>query len=291
MNKPLSIETKKKLVLVKEIYHRALNLSQFAHRNIDKMLAVVQFDLANETALKAIAVDLNPMIGLQRSFPEVIKQVELELDKKGKILPGVIQIQSVHNLRNVTQHHARFPNETELNDCRTYTRDFLVQVFSDVWGESFESISLIDLIKNNVAKNHLLEAEQNFAEDDFSKAVAKSKGAFQIVIDGLADLITGKIDSFVNGIVVSSYAKKTEPNKQVFSALQRIRELIAFQTIGINSQEYFRYEKFASFVIVDAQKSGGLIFRIKSSKEPTKEEAEYVFNFVVNAIIMIESLN
>jgi hypothetical protein len=89
------------------------------------MLAVIGFDLANETILKAVAVELNNTIKLKRYFNEVIEQINAELGKKGKPQLNTTNIGKVHDIRNATQHHARYPTEIELNDCRTYTRDFL----------------------------------------------------------------------------------------------------------------------------------------------------------------------
>ncbi len=83
---PLDKITRNKLILLKQIYQRALIQSQFTHRVVDRMLAVVGFDLANETALKAIAVALNPPIKLKHQFPEVIKQVDNELVALGEKL-------------------------------------------------------------------------------------------------------------------------------------------------------------------------------------------------------------
>ncbi len=288
---PLEIETLKKLNLIKEIYQRALTQSQFTHRNIDRMLAIIQYDLANETVLKTIVIDLNPTVQLSKYFDHVINQAKLELKNRDKILSNVTQIQHIHKLRNETQHHARFPTELELNDCRTYTRDFLIKTFYEVWGVSFESISLIDSIQNSVVKNLLLETEQEFEKENFLKTVINSKGAFQIVIDKLADSITGEIDSHVNGIVVTQHFKKAESNKEVFKSFQKTRELVAFQVIGINLQEYLRYLNLTCSIRIATDRSGIISSRTNFKSNPTKEETEYIFNFVINAIISIENLN
>ena len=82
----LDVITRKKLILVKQIYQKALIQSQITYKVVDRMLAIVEFDFANETTLKSIAYALNPTIRLKRTFPEVIEQVESELKKRGKSL-------------------------------------------------------------------------------------------------------------------------------------------------------------------------------------------------------------
>lgn len=138
----MDVRTLKKLILIKQIYQRALIQSQSTHRIVDRMLAVVGFDFANETTLKTVAVALNPTIQLERSFPKVRTQVESELKKQNKNLLDTIKIQDVHDVRNATQHQARYPNKIEVSDSRTYTRDFLTQAFTEIWETSFESLVL-----------------------------------------------------------------------------------------------------------------------------------------------------
>ena len=287
---PLDLVTRNKLILVKQLYQRALIQSQFTHRFVDRMLSVVGFDLANETVLKAIAVALNQTIKLKHSFPDVIKQVNDELGKNSKTLPDVIKIQKVHDLRNATQHHARYPTEIEVSDSRTYTRDFLEKVFFDVWGESFESISLVDAIKDEDAKNYLKEAEEHLEKSEIQELIIKSKAAFEIILGGIANRITESFSNRVNSFVVSDGFDRTEQNRDIFTTFKKMRDLIAFQSVGINSQEYLKYKRLTQFVLLDV--SGKKIQTVKTKGVvPSKEQAEYVINFVINSIIQIESLD
>jgi hypothetical protein len=282
--------TRKKLILVKQIYQRALIQSQFTHRVIDRMLAVVGFDFANETLLKATAVALNPTIKLERPFPKVIDQVDAELGKVSKIKLETTKIQHVHDIRNAAQHHARFPSDIEVSDSRTYTRDFLTQTFSDVWGESFESLSLIDVIQSNTAKKYLMEAEIDLTNNNFTDVLAKSIASFEIMIGGIANSITENISSWVNAYVVTETFEKQEPNRKVFEAFMKTRDLISLQIAGINPQEYLKFKRLTRFVSVHIYEDDSYSFN-RSGREPTKEEAEYVLNFVINSIVQVESLD
>jgi len=286
----MDINTRKKLIIVKQIYQRALIQSQFTHRDVDRMLAVIGFDLANETILKAVAVELNNTIQLKRYFKEVIEQINVELGKKGKPQLDTINIGKVHDIRNATQHHARYPTEYELNDCRTYTRDFLEKTFNDIWRESFDSISLVDVIQNSIAKKYLTEAETDLINDKLIYVLAKSKASFQIVIGEIANKINENISSWINAIVVTETFKEQEPSSSVFQAFMKTRELIAFQVAGINPQEYLKYKRLSSTVAVHLYQDDGYSCNILG-REPTKDESEYVLNFVTNSIVQIESLD
>ncbi len=286
----MDVRTLKKLILVKRIYQQALIQSQFTHRIVDRMLAVVGFDFANETTLKAAAVALNPTIQLERPFPKVRAQVESELKKQNKKLLDTSKIQEVHDVRNAAQHQARYPTEIEVSDSRTYTRDFLTQAFIEIWGASFESLSLVDEIQNSISQKYLVEAESDLVNGKFIDVLAKSIASFQIVIGGLADSITENISSWVNAIVVTETFEKQEPNSNVFQAFLKTRELIAFQVTGINPQEYLKYKRLSRFVAVHLYQDDGYNYNI-TGRDPTKDEAEYVLNFVTNSIVQIKSLD
>jgi hypothetical protein len=287
----LDVVTRKKLILVKQIYQRALIQSQAKNSYVDRIFAVVGFDLANETVLKAVVSSLNPSKNLANDFQGVLSQAETELTAKSVTIPDKVKIQHVRTLRNDAQHKAKYPNESDVNDCRTYTRDFLTQTFFDVWGESFESISLVDIIQDATAKNLLAEAEQSFIKGDYRETVVKSMVAFKTMIGGFADSITEHISSWVKGIVITESFKEAKSSEDMLRAFMRTRELVAFQTIGISSQEYLKYKRFTRFIRISIAQAGNYTVNFSSQNAPTKEEAEYVFNFVTKAIVLVESLD
>lgn len=161
----------------------------------------------------------------------------------------------------------------------------------DVWGKSFESLSLVDAIENVNVKNHLLEAEQNLIKENYSGTFVKSITAFNVMTSGLANWLTEDSGSTVNGIVITKSFGKQESSAELLNAFIKTRELVVFQTIGINPQEYLKYKNFTRFVLIGDASSNFPTFEFKSGKEFTKENAEYVFNFVTNSIVQIESLD
>lgn len=287
---PLNVITRKKLVLVKQMYQRALIQSFTQHNPVTRIFSVIIFDLANETMLKAVVSSLNPSKNLANDFQGIVKQAESELTTKGITIPDKVKIQHVRTLRNDAQHKAKYPDVIEVTDCRTYTRDFLRQTFQDVWGESFDSFSLIDAIQNPVVLKYLKEAESDLSNSDFIMTIAKSINAFEISIGHIADSFTEYISSRVSAIFVTETLKDAHPNKDVLRALLKTRELIAFQVAGISPQDYLRYKKYTRSILISVAYDGNFTTRIKGDK-PTKEESEYVLNFVTDSIIQIESLD
>jgi hypothetical protein len=50
----LDVITRKKLILVRQLYQRAVIQGEAQHSYVDRIIAVIGFDLSNETLLKAI---------------------------------------------------------------------------------------------------------------------------------------------------------------------------------------------------------------------------------------------
>ncbi|HWF88590.1 MAG TPA: hypothetical protein VN659_07130, partial [Pyrinomonadaceae bacterium] len=78
-----------------------------------------------------------------------------------------------------------------------YTRDFLKQTFLDVWGERFESLSLVDVIQDVRVKTFLHDAEMDLAKGDYRKAVVKAIAAFDWTMGKVTDSIVGKIPYYI----------------------------------------------------------------------------------------------
>lgn len=286
----IDVVTRKKLILVKQMYQRALTQSFTRHSPVSRIFSVVGFDLANETVLKAVVSALNPVKNLANDFQGVLSQAESELTPKGVTIPDKVKIQHVRTLRNDAQHKAKYPSDVDVNDCRTYTRDFLAQTFQDVWGEPFDSFSLVDAIQNTVALKHLKEAEIDLSNSDYVQVVAKSLVAFEIMIRNVANSFTNNIGYYVSAILVTENSKGAKANRDVFNAFMKTRDLIAFQTIGINSQDYLRFKRYTRFIHVSIAYGGSFTTTITGEK-PMKEEAEYVLNFVTDSIIQVENLD
>jgi hypothetical protein len=94
---PLDVITRKKLILVRQIYQRAVIQSDALHSDFDRIMSLIAFDLANETALKAVVGALEPNKPTDKDFQGIIQQVDSLLAKKGlPEVPDKAKIQHVH---------------------------------------------------------------------------------------------------------------------------------------------------------------------------------------------------
>ena len=166
----------KKLLLVKQLYLQSLLQAKVRQSDVGRITTIVIFDLAIETMLKTITLALDPKKDPDETFEALIQQADDLMMKAGLLsLPNKTPIRHVHSIRNDAQHKARYPSDAEVNDCRTYTRDFLTAACSQIWGEQFEKISMLDLIQHEDVKAYLSQAEKSLSENDLERALAHAK--------------------------------------------------------------------------------------------------------------------
>ena len=281
---------RKKLVLVKQIHQKAFAQSQSIHNPIDRLLAIIGFDLAIETLFKVIIGTLKPKETAETTFQKLFEQVEGALKTNQLNLPERQGVLHLHQLRNDAQHKVRYPTEIEVSECRIYIRNFLREICVLIWNEQFEKISLVDAINDEETKKYLKEAQDHILLGDEREASIKALVAFEIIVGGFADSITENVSYHGEGIVVNRSFDRQVSDADLFRAFMRTRELVTFQVIGANLQEYLRFRRYTRFVHVSIAYDGGYTANF-SGPSPTPEEAEYVIEFVTNIATLIESLD
>jgi hypothetical protein len=192
---PLSLDhiTQKKLVFVTQLYQRALLQAQSQHSYVDRVIAVIEFDLTIETVLKIVVLAFDASKTPAGDFQGIVSQADGLLIKAGFAgIPDKAKIQQVRTIRNDAQHKARYPNESDVSDIRTYTRDFLTQLLVDVWGIRLEELSLVSAIANAPVKGHLMDAQADLSKAQYTDSVIKTILGFERA--------TGKVRAAIAGL-------------------------------------------------------------------------------------------
>src|SRR5215213_6072387 len=128
MSVPLDLITQRNLILVKQIYQRAVVQSASHHSDVDRILSLISFDLANETLLKNAITAVDSRAKIISELNELIKTADDAFRNAAPPVPPVPdaqKIRRVRKIRNAAMHDATYPTAADINDCRTYTRDFL----------------------------------------------------------------------------------------------------------------------------------------------------------------------
>lgn len=309
---PFSIDdlTRKKLALLKQLYQRGVLQSSSEYSTVNRILSVIVFDLAIENALRTVISTLNTSIRVDddRTFPKLVQQAKYELqDADLGPIPYESEIKHVHKVRNDAQHNSRYPSEIEVSDSRTYARDFLRKIVWQVWGCSFDSISLVDFVNNQKAREFLARSEAALAQDDYEQCVSNANAGLSWTISKVPRLLIG--DSLrlsfwdytatryrvtYDSIGPLGRIPDSDTNlwnlavgmrKEVFSEFERVygaldemrrdlarefgvvRDTFVYFTLGMNHADFLRFRQFAGTVHFYRDQDDELRFNIDNMKQ------------------------
>ena len=286
---PLDVITRKKLILVKQIYQRAVLQTELQHSPVDRIMAVIAFDLAHETTLKAVAGSLTSK-PVKTEFQEIVQQADQLLLTNGlPEVPDKAKIQYVRGIRNDAQHKAKYPGPNEVNDTRTYSRDFLKQILINVWSEHFDSISLIDAIQDSESKGYLKAAEDELAKGNHRESVCQSMAAFGNAIGCVRRSIIGSSPDRIRGIMVSD-GQKEVASAPLLASFKTTQETLMRSVIGLNFGGYLRFNKITKETGTVAFFGDGKMQMAFFGYQPDVKETEFCLEFATDAILQIESL-
>jgi hypothetical protein len=283
--------TRKKLIIIKQLYQNALIQSASHQVLINRLLSVIGFDLAVETLLRTIVGALDPSKTPSDGFPGLVQQSETALTSAGyKPLPDKANIQYVHSIRNDAQHKAKYPNESDVSDCRTYIRDFLQKTTTELWGLDFEKITLTDVIQNEKVRNYFIDGETAFSQNDFQQAVQSASAGLTVALNRIEASIVGRMPSFADGIsLVDRFgnAMSDSNSRDAYRAVERMQDTLLYVALGMNYSHFMEYKKIAGHV---AFTMDGKPHFHGQKENIDQKDAEFALSYATNAVVQIESI-
>ena len=283
--------TRRKLVLSKLMYHRAIEFSNKKYSKIDGIMALLVLDLTVETTLKIAITSLEhtPL----HNFPALVKQVQSSLSAENIKIPPTSHIEWVHTLRNNAQHQAAEPSKSDLDECRIYVRDFLKDFVTIMYGIDFEKISLAMLIRHPRIKQHLVDAETYFENGDYEKAVECANVGFKTALDLAGRGYVGyPLDFTLQKIKIkedfdsTEYANDTaRAEKTISDTFKLIQDTVRDLALDLKYVELWDFEGIAGSVHSNYDGSHP-IHEMKKNIE--KDEATFVLSFAIDKIIQFE---
>ena len=285
---PNSIDsiTRKKLILVKQLYQQAVVQSSSKHSMVSRILSVIEFDLAVETVLKAIVGSLDTTKKPAEDFNALVQQTESLLNSADlPQIPDKARIRHVHSLRNAAQHNASYPNESEVNDSRTYIKDFLHQIIADVWDISFEKISLTDIVQHDQVKNYLVDAEIALSQDDYPLAVKHAVNGLTLALSYVEKAIVGSKSSFSRAFPVEGDLGGHNTNKNLVHAFERMQETLLYVSLGMNFSDFMHLRQISgniTFVV------GGGVYQDSMKESIDADDAYFVVMYSIDSVVQIE---
>lgn len=281
--------TRRKLVLTKQLFQHAVVTSSH-HGTASRILALISFDLSVETALGATISALDPQKTPADGFQSLLQQCDHALQKSSlALLPDKANIQHVHGLRNDAQHKTKYPNESDVSDSRTYVRDFLQKLISQLWNVDFSTLRMAELVQDNKVREFLNQAEEHLEEGKTSESARAAAAGLGWALACVECAVVGGLPLFMEGIATTdSFGRpgSSHQSREALRALERMQDTLLYVALGLDYAAYMRCRQIAG---TPEFTDGGSVrfFTGKQNVEPP--EAEFVLAFCTDSVVQIES--
>lgn len=177
----------RRLLLCKQLFQHGKEHSSKPGA-LNKMIAVHNMHNAIEVALRSILLHYEI-----RSDKEINIGFEAMLDsidnheifkEENKKLPYRPELRNLNQMRNMVQHHAAEPPDSQIDDWKVFTKNFLAKVFGDYFRVDFESVTQTDLIEDERLRRLLELAREKLSESNWDMSLCCSRLAFDCAVSG-----------------------------------------------------------------------------------------------------------
>ena len=248
-----------------------------------RIAAVVLFDFALEATMK-LAVEALGNSRVAREFPSLLQQLDAGLATAG--LPPLTSrssILAVHDLRNASQHNARYPNDTELDECFIYSRDSLRQLVTTVWDADFDRLSLAQLVRDNYARRVLEEAELALQSSRWIEAVSKAAYSLSHSLEQVSSYLMGLLQFEMERL------ESSESDSRIVRAMSIMADLIEntllASALGLDLNALRRIRSLTGYWVTT---TGTNIRYHHINPHLTEADALFVIDAALAAVLKIE---
>jgi hypothetical protein len=295
MTTPIDPIARKKLIIAKQLYQSAIIQSVSHNSTIRRLLSVIGFDLAIETVLKTIVGSLDSSKSPVDTFQGLVQQCDKLLASAGySTVPDKANIQYIHSIRNDAQHKAKYPNESDVSDCRTYARDFLRKIVVELWGIDFEKICLTDVIQHEKVKQYLVDAETSLSQGNYQQAIQSASAGLTWTLKRVENAIVGHLPDYRMDNLRSISSIGVPMSNSVeggYRALEKMQDTLLYVALGMNYSEFMRYKKLTKHVHIFFTADGTPHYDYDERKnDPEPSDVEFVVAYSINTVVQIESI-
>lgn len=223
-----------RLAIAKDMYIHGTGEST-KPSTVSSILAVLNFDYAAETLIKAVLLDkdfhLEKNNGEYKTFHTLINELKTYYNNASVLN----EITALHKTRNDIQHNALTPSLQDVTRYKLYLRQFFDEICSNVYKNkiTFGSISLSYLVDSQIEKIILDEMETALSKEDYVQSIRYARAAL--------DYHTRLLKINLN-MPSATFSNKTD-YRYIISGLQqqqsRFRPYGGVQSLPVQAERYF----------------------------------------------------
>jgi hypothetical protein len=151
-----------------------------SHREVAAFAAINMLQDAIEIFFLAAADHLNARIERRTEFEQYIDKIN---EKLAEPLPFRQRLIEINKVRVLSKHNGVPPNTTELMGYLVDARQFFEEGCQKIFGRSFWTISLIELLPDSETRLCVTEAEKFYHEGKYHKCLVECRTAIYIEIE------------------------------------------------------------------------------------------------------------
>jgi len=263
--------------------------------NLDKStqfsegIAVLNYQDSVEMVLRAIGEYLQAPIKDKTTFDGIIDLIEgSDRNKENYKFQYRSSLSQLNKSRVGFKHYGLLPIE---DDVQKFSRDIesfyktIIPVFFKI---SYESISLINLVKKQRVKNYLEIAKKNIRSNDFKESIIASAKAFHLLFVNIRDMeldIDHNLisDDFDKQQLIENIKKKLDEHEIEINILKH----------RINLSEYHLFKNITPIITMYSSrrifKENCFRFPNRYQHEFSEKNADFCLRFVVDSALNIQS--
>ncbi len=254
-------------------------------------------DYCVESILKTIvtAANINPTVKGEPKFKDLWEHIDgkiltdtrhgLAIDQ----LPFRVELKNLHQQRNQTQHDSRIPNHADVERDALNVKEFARQVYQGVYNLDYQSLTLVDLVRNNFLKELLSEAESLLNSGEWEKSTIRSAEAMaRLMKISSAYSPLGRTQNFYSITHGIRDGETHQAIEKLAKGIEELREGMTRQmqiVMGLDFKGYARYRHFAPIVHIMADGSANSTF-VNRDLNPT--EAKWILEYVLGNVLRME---
>ena len=269
--------------------------------------SVLTFHDAVELYLELVAEHLDVSKRLKElTFMQYWDVLNPALTRKGKReLTQKIAMDKLNEARVSFKHHGIPPSKSTIEDIRSYVTNFLEENTPNIFDIEFSNISLIELIKCQVAKNTLREAQRLLREDKIEEVLDNTAIAFAQLIDdyenrkkdefGRSPFFFGKSMAFLSSfhMGIPHRDKLADFVDHVKESIEAIQESVKVLSLGLDYRRYARFHLLTPIVLRLWAGEGKMNYNLSRISRiiPAKEDAQYCIDFVIESAVELQEFD
>lgn len=223
---------------------------------------------------------------------------------KSKSSSEITQKESMRRLNKARvqlKHHGTLPSKLDIESFRATTTNFFNENTMIVFGIEFDSISMLDLIKNDSVKNILKKAQEFMKDSKIDDSLKQISLAFAILIHdyekrkrtyyGRSPFFFGSDLTFQNSFFM--HMQDRELGRfvdKVKESIESIQQAIKILSLGFDYKKYAKFKLLTPHVIIHYDGTHNVL-DTPSKISPTLEECKFCFDYVIESAIRLQDFD